>query len=148
MSTVVRLYEIDAKDMLASYTQDFGLEKLRETFGEHWPPEAPRVGESVFCWIDDHGRYLSWLSLIKDQFDPTTAHMSRGVWPDRHGQNLGKIMRTFAEQWCRDNGCDSLQIAIFVANWQHLAKVMGDDYWDVEGVGFNPASFSFSHDVK
>lgn len=132
-----------------AYGEAIGLELLKETFGDHWPPTAPRLGERVFAVVDPaDDRPLGWVSLTRNQFDPTNVHMSRGVWPTEHGRSLGRAMRAFAEDWCRANGCDSLQIEVHVSNWQHLARVMADDYWDIEGASFNPASFTFSHEIK
>lgn len=141
------LHDDQVGPMWAAYAEAVGLSKLQATFGEHWPPKGPRVGERVFLWYDGE-MFVGWLSLSPDQFDPTTVHMSRGVWPDRHGAGVGREMRAFAEGWCEANGADALQIHVFVANWQHLAKVMDDEYWDIEGATFAPAGFSFQHQIK
>lgn len=139
------------------YAGALGLEKLRATFGENWPPKEARALEEVYVVRDDAAsprpfdpsdHPAAWISLAKDQFDPTSCHMSRGVWPDQHGNGLGRWMRAFAEEWCRANGCDSLHISVFVVNWQHLARVMEDDYWDIEGAIFEPAGFNFQHVIE
>lgn len=144
---MIRVACEDGGEVWRSYGEAVGLDKLRETFGEHWPPPASRPLEAVYVWYDGERR-LAWLSLARSQFDQTVAHMSRGVWPDCHGMGLGREMRAYAEDVCRQNGVASIQISVNVANWQHLAGVMADEYWDFEGVSFNPASFSFAHEIK
>jgi len=130
----------------ARYADAFGLDALKETFGEHWPPERARHGETLWTWRDsalprrafdtkDHP--AAWLSLMPDQFDPRQVHMSRGVWPEWHGRGLGRAMRDYAEAWCRERGAVSLYIEVRAKNEQHLASVMGDTYWVERGVFYH-----------
>jgi len=140
----------------ARYADAIGLDDLKVTFGDHWPPPAVRPGETVFVWRDaslsprpfdakDHP--AAWLSLTVDQFDSADIHMSRGVWPDQHGKNLGRLMRSYAEQWARDRGAATLTIEVAAANALHLANVLADDYWVPSGVTYNPVAFEFTHEL-
>lgn len=140
----------------ARYADAVGLEDLKNVFGDHWPPPGLRPGEAVFAWRDadlsprpfdakDHP--AAWLSLTVDQFDPTDVHMSRGVWPDQHGKNLGRLMRSFAEAWARDHGAATLTIEVAAVNVLHLANVLADDYWVPSGVTYNPVTFEFTHEL-
>lgn len=140
----------------ARYSDAIGLDKMKETFGENWPPAAARPGEHVFTWrdpsepvilFDPKGHPAAWLSLTLDQFNPIIAHMSRGVWPEYHGRNLGKEMRAFAEQWCKEHGVEHLFIEVYADNHLHVANVLKDPYWTLDGVTFNPPSFKFVHDI-
>lgn len=140
----------------ARYAQAFGVEELKATYGAHWPPAKSRGSEEVYCWRDrlesprpfdptDHP--AAWLSLSLDQFDPTAAWMSRGVWPNQHGQGLGRLMREWAEQWCRQKGATSLNVWIHAVNTQHLANCLQDPYWTMDAVLFNPPTFGFCHQI-
>lgn len=134
----------------ARYADAIGLETLKQVFGHQWPPARQRVNEEVYCWRqagDTTKAPAAWLSLSLDQFDPQRAWMSRGVWPDQHGQSLGKIMRTFAEMWCRQRGARSLNIWVSAHNPQHLVKVWVDPYWRMDGVLFEPPTFGFTHEI-
>jgi len=141
----------------ARYANAFGLDKLKETFGEHWPPERARHGELMWTWRDpviprrafdpkDHP--AAWLSLAPDQFDPRHVHMSRGVWPEWHGRGLGLAMREYAEAWCREQGALSLNIEVRAQNKQHLVGVLRDTYWRERGVLVWPSrSHLFVHEI-
>lgn len=139
------------------YADAIGTELLQQTFGAHWPPAGVRPGEEVWCFRDpdasprpfdpaDHP--AAWLSLALDQFDPQKAHMSRAVWPDQHGQGLGRIMRMFAERWCEEHGAMSLHIVVHVANREHLVNVMADPYWEMDGWRFRPPAYTFTHALR
>lgn len=133
------------------YADAIGLETLKQVFGQHWPPARPRALEEVYCWRragDPTQAPAAWLSLSLDQFDPQKAWMSRGVWPDQHGQSLGKIMRTFAEMWCRQRGARSLNIWVSAHNPKHLVNVLADHYWRMDAVLFEPPTFGFSHKIN
>ena len=138
------------------YADAIGLEELQRTFGAHWPPPRLRVNEEVYAWRDrnlsprpfdptDHP--AAWLSLSINQFNPARAHMSRGVWPGQHGKGLGRLMRDFAEQWCRLHVVPSLSIEVYLENLQHLVNVQRDPYWTMDGVLFDPWAFTFTHAI-
>lgn len=140
----------------ARYATAVGLKELQNVFGVNWPPEDARPLEEVYVWRDqnlsprpfdptDHP--ACWLSLSRDQFNDKEVHMSRGVWPDQHGKGLGKLMREFAENYCRERGCDMLSIDIAAVNAQHLTNAIADPYWEMIGVTFNPPVFEFTHEV-
>jgi hypothetical protein len=77
--------------------------------------------------------------------------MSRGVWPEHHGKNLGREMRAFAEKWCRDNLVDTLNISVDTANPQHLANVLADPYWRHDALTWDSEgsiSYGFSHSIE
>lgn len=144
----------------ARYADAIGLDLMRETFGETWPPEHPRWGEEMWCWrdpaetyraFDTKGHPAAWLALMVSQFDPRDIHMSRGVWPDQHGRGLGRAMRGFAEHWCRERGALTLNIEVNVANKQHLDQVRLDPYWEESGVLWDTPSvaraFLFDHQI-
>jgi len=139
------------------YEKAIGTEAMQAIFGENWPPTSGRPCEEVYVWrdadanprpFDANDHPAAWLSLSLDQFDPTTAYMSRGVWPNEHGKGLGRHMRAFAEDWCRERGVTDLMITIHAVNHLHLANVMKDAYWTMEGVFFNPPAFAFSHKIE
>lgn len=157
MSDWVVIRAIAPEIIWARYAVAFGLKELQETFGEHWPPARARHGEEVYCWrdrllasppFDPAGHPAAWMSLTPDQFDPSVAHMSRGVWPDQHGQGLGRLMRDWAEGWCRERGVKTLMIAIRRSNAQHLTNTLKDDYWQHCGSLFLPVeAWLFSHQI-
>jgi GNAT superfamily N-acetyltransferase len=140
----------------ARYADALGLEKLRQTFGQHWPPPAARAGEEVFTFRDpqqfapvfnpkDHP--AAWISLARDQFNPKHAHMSRGVWPDYHGRGLGRALRSFGERWARHHGCISLNIEVAAVNHPHIKNVSQDPYWQPRGVLYTPLTHLFTHSL-
>jgi GNAT superfamily N-acetyltransferase len=140
----------------ARYADAVGLDVLHENFGANWPPSAVRPLESVYCWRDaslsprpfdakDHP--AAWLSLAWDQFDDNQAWMSRGVWPDQHGQGLGRLMRDYAENLCRTMGAHTLKIQVAQANAQHFANVTRDPYWKMAGVLLYPVIYIYTHEV-
>ena len=138
----------------ARYASAVGLDKMKETFGEHWPPPSARPGETVFTFrdpdepvvpFDPTGHPAGWLSLTLNQFNPSICHMSRGVWPEYHRRGLGRDMRAWAERWCREHGVEALSISVYATNHLHLANVMQDDYWQLDAVEFNPPGFVFVH---
>src|SRR5258708_3013707 len=146
--------------MWQRYADAIGLEILQQTFGEHWPPKEARPLEEIWVWRDrdlspkpfdtkDHP--AAWLSLSYDQHNPSVAHMSRGVWPDQHGKNLGKLMRVFAEDWCRQHGVDDLRIEVDDSNDQHLKNVMADRNWRHFQITWDDEGgvvHGFAHDVN
>lgn len=144
----------------ARYADAIGLDEMKRVFGDHWPPKEARPLEEIYVWRDEDAsprpfdpkdHPAAWLSLAYDQFDPTSAHMSRGVWPDQHGNGIGKLMRTFAEEWCRRNGVDTLNISIDATNAQHLANALADPYWRHDAIIWDAeggTAYGFSHVVE
>lgn len=143
----------------AEYAKALGP-NLQLWFGDHWPPPARRPGERVYLWQEDVSfpaprgwsppppelKSAAWLSLIQDQMDPKIVWMSRGVWPEFHGQNLGKRLRTWAVEWCRDRHCTSLNVVIRSTNPLHLSSALADPFWKLCGVVFGPPpEFLFEH---
>src|SRR6266498_4491540 len=83
----------------ARYATAIGLDNLHNWFGDNWPRDTvpgervysirnPEISSRPFDPLDHPA---AWLSLTRDQFDPTNYYMSRGVWPGYHGCSLGKI---------------------------------------------------------
>jgi len=148
----------------ARYADALGLDELRSTFGDHWPPKSARLGEEVYAWrdanmsprpLDPKDHPAAWMSLYNDPLDPGDVYMSRGVWPDQHGRGLGRLMRAYAEDWCRRLGevkmgeaRATLNIFVSATNWRHLSQVMRDKYWTLDAVllGEDP-QFGFHHEV-
>lgn len=156
----VTLRAVAPEIIWARFAAAVGLDNLKETFGEHWPPEAARTLEQMWTWRDPAATYrafdpkdhpASWLSLAPDQFDIRHVHMSRGVFPEHHGKSLGRLMRDFAERWCVEQGKVSLNIEVSVKNPQHLALVMRDSYWEESGVLWEyqgvPRAYLFKHKI-
>lgn len=139
------------------YATAVGYDEMAKTYGSHWPPEEDRPGELMWTWRDpafprkpfdpkDHP--AAWLALFPDQFDSRYVHMSRGVWPMWHGHGLGKIMRTWAEDWCRKNGKNGLLIEVLDSNEEHLNNVFNDTYWKECGSMYYPVlSCLFVHEL-
>ncbi len=158
MSPEWRAIPVSAPGLLwARYARDFGEERLRATFGAHWPPAGARHGEEVWSFreagasprpfdLADHP--AAWLSLAVDQFDPAVCHMSRGVWPGQHGRGLGRHVRAFAEGRARALGCRHLDIEVNETNAEHLANVLMDPYWRQIAARWEPGAASvFRHDL-
>jgi GNAT superfamily N-acetyltransferase len=144
----------------ARYEKAMKPGEMQQVFGDHWPPAEARTLEQVYVWRDEDAsprpfdpedHPAAWLSLTFDQFDLTSAHMSRGVWPEHHGNGLGKLMRAFAEEWCRRNGVDTLNISVDTANTEHLRNVLADPYWRHDALTWDAAggiSYGFSHSFE
>lgn len=141
----------------ARYADALGLDKLRETFGEHWPPAGARHNEEVWVFRDPEepapvfsatGHPAAWLSLTIDQFDPSVVHMSRGVWPDLFRRGLGRYMRDFAHMRALELGARWLRIEVHASNAQHLASCRADSYWASAGLRYRPMTVMFEHELR
>lgn len=135
------------------YAEVMGLADMKRVYGDHWPPKEARALEEVYVWTEpiDYGKTVAWLSITFDQFDQTSAHMSRGVWPDQHGNGLGREMRAFAENWCRQHGVDTLNISIDASNTKHLALALADPYWRHDSLFWDAeggTAYGFSHTIE
>jgi GNAT superfamily N-acetyltransferase len=142
--------------MWQRYAEALGYENLVSWFGENWPPPERRPLEEVFVVrdanksprvFDPNDHPAAWISLSVDQFDPEVVHMSRGVWPDQHGYGLGRFMRTWAENWCKERRIKTMLIWISDSNKQHLDKVKADNYWSLSALSFDPLCFAFRHEI-
>lgn len=138
------------------YADALGREKLADWYGRAWPPGEARVGERVYV-VRDPARYqrpfdpldhpAAWISLTVDQFNPTNFYMSRGVWPDQHGQGLGRVLRRWADDHVIGHGGTSLTIWVHASNEEHLDKVMADEYWELSAIAKDPLAFMFVHEL-
>lgn len=73
--------------------------------------------------------------------------MSRGVWPEQHGQGLGLFMRQWAEEQVARDGGNSLTIWVHFSNKTHWNNVITDPYWTVAGSAIDPAAMMFVHEI-
>ena len=138
------------------YANAVTLPVLHSIFGANWPPPEKRPGEQVFVFRDpdkyqrpfdptDHP--AAWLSLTQDQFDARNYYMSRGVWPDEHGQGLGQFMRRWAELYVRQQGGDALTIWVHASNEEHFENVANDEYWELSAIAKDPIAVQFIHEI-
>src|SRR5574341_336709 len=136
------------------YADAVTLPVLQDIYGVNWPPPESRLGERVYVVrnpniyqrpFDPTDHPAAWISLTCDQFDPTNFYMSRGVWPDQHGQGLGRFLRCWAADHVLGHGGNSLTIWVNASNEEHLDKVMADEYWELSAIAKDPLSFMFVH---
>lgn len=139
----------------AKYADAIGLDVMKSTYGENWPPVRTRRGEKLFA-VRDRAKPLGpafspsehpagWISLTQDQFDEQHYYMSRGVWPDEHGKQLGRFMRSWAASWVSLQNGVALSIWVHVSNEQHYESVRRDPFWEVTRLSFDPNEVMFTH---